>query len=440
MAIVYPSRVPDPMLALILKDSNKSDEEINALQPVPHRPRSLCFEEIFAEYMAPVNKLIQENQLGVRTRYRVKIDHICTECRKIKKCKLCSGCKAIYYCSPECQKKNWTHGMIKHKEYCKKYKIWMQRHEALRNSMPYLPWVSETTVIPLRMSVFLLSRGLHGVGYWKYECGCCSDKPDTDMRKWIRNESEEIHGLPKQHFPDLNDKVMLSQDEVLGNWQDYYAFRKLPNESLAALLLNYPLTIYHLVASNMSRIIERRGKEMQDLRIHYLGPKNEVGQIALWKELLHLLPSFRTIEIDLIGPDSPRHHLNKPIILSLGERKVICRFHAETYKSYLLRAASPLFDTDIVIALNAASIASAEWLDTIELLITSKTAQRNSIPAIMFTETDEFCCDYLSNMLKDNWNASFASPVADNPFRQPFNRTDPTHCLPTFKNGFIFEL
>ena len=38
----------------------------------------------------------------------------CAVCEKLAKC-LCSGCKHVFYCSRECQKKHWS----SHKEECK---------------------------------------------------------------------------------------------------------------------------------------------------------------------------------------------------------------------------------------------------------------------------------------------------------------------------------
>ena len=38
----------------------------------------------------------------------------CAVCDKLAKC-LCSGCKHVFYCSRECQKKHWSN----HKEECK---------------------------------------------------------------------------------------------------------------------------------------------------------------------------------------------------------------------------------------------------------------------------------------------------------------------------------
>lgn len=40
----------------------------------------------------------------------------CRVCKKTRKLKLCGGCKEVYYCSRECQCKDW----LEHKAVCKK--------------------------------------------------------------------------------------------------------------------------------------------------------------------------------------------------------------------------------------------------------------------------------------------------------------------------------
>eukprot|EP01084_Bolivina_argentea_P212548 361262_1 len=40
----------------------------------------------------------------------------CSNCGNTERTKKCSGCKQVWYCNTDCQKKNW----MKHKKQCKK--------------------------------------------------------------------------------------------------------------------------------------------------------------------------------------------------------------------------------------------------------------------------------------------------------------------------------
>lgn len=81
-------------------------------------PTSELFHFLFNLAYSPLSEKDKEN-LVKETRRKLKIDtrlNSCARCAKIDVCKICSGCKLVYYCSTECQKCDWA----KHKTQCRR--------------------------------------------------------------------------------------------------------------------------------------------------------------------------------------------------------------------------------------------------------------------------------------------------------------------------------
>lgn len=76
----------------------------------------------------------------------------------------------------------------------------------------------------------------------------------------------------------------------LVSWGDYYTLRDIPLSSPVALLLTFPLTIYHAIVKfgevplTVSKMLKR------PLRIHVVGVEKEMNFLDIFREVGYLLP------------------------------------------------------------------------------------------------------------------------------------------------------
>lgn len=167
----------------------------------------------------------------------------------------CGLCGAVAYCSPSHQMLHWN----EHKEECARLGEQM-RHADLLNDFPFT-FSMEATHSVTRCS-FLTSKGLHQIGLWKTECSCRPAVLSTNY-SWI----VDAWKLPSSLCPCTEPKTPLST--CLSSWKDYYEWRCLPFHSPVALLLHWPLTVYHCYQlSAVQSLISEAGNK---LCIHYLG-------------------------------------------------------------------------------------------------------------------------------------------------------------------------
>ena len=91
---------------------------------------------------------------------------------------------------------------------------------------------------------------------------------------------------------------------MLSSWEEYYAYRGLPPSSPCALLLHYPLTLYHLLTSFLKLDVDRPSAGSSDPRkvlVHWVGAERELDIIPLFAELALLLPGT-DITVQMVGP------------------------------------------------------------------------------------------------------------------------------------------
>jgi len=89
---------------------------------------------------------VQEQELDHTTVVKQATEHVCNNCEDVGMgFQRCSRCKAVWYCSPECQKANWT----KHKASCETPEQKKKReeeeavNEELKNSTSTLDGVGQ---------------------------------------------------------------------------------------------------------------------------------------------------------------------------------------------------------------------------------------------------------------------------------------------------------
>ncbi len=282
----------------------------------------------------------------------------------------------------------------------------------------------------------------------------CSSWWRTEMDGWAGGSSESAQavdvtkrktyeegfypvtiGLPKEEC--LNDSIFTewgNRNEIgflrLHSWQDYYRLREIPESSIVALLMTFPLTLYHLIVEygqvpcTVARMLDR------PLRVHIVGAEKELNFLDIFREVVFLLPQNVSLQLVFVVrqdmlPDNVRANMSNELEIPLHERLVVTLVGG-TYGDSL----DPDFDChgspDIVVAFNAGLFAYPSWRNVVEYL------HRKPSVIGMFTDYNEMSgaqCASLGNSRES---------VQMNPFRQP--RAMPVYSmnLPQFANGFIY--
>jgi hypothetical protein len=115
--------------------------------------------------------------------------------------------------------------------------------------------------------------------------------------------------IPPQERPSGYDTAGLALTEIgflkISTWKEYYQLRQIPLSSPVALLLTFPLTLYHAVATfghvpvTVARMLKR------PLRLHLVGVEKELNFLDLFREFGYLLPLDLEVR-DRVGKSSLR--------------------------------------------------------------------------------------------------------------------------------------
>lgn len=353
----------------------------------------------------------------------------------------CGVCGAVAYCSLKHQKLHWND----HKEECARFEQQMQRADLLNNFA--FSFCSDSGSLGcgkhLTRCSFLASSGLHLKALWKFECSCLSMEDSFD--NYLR--LNDGWNLPTSLCPCNEPRSPLST--YLRSWEDYYTWRGLPFHSPAALLLHWPLTIYHCFQLYASQSLIPAAADK--LCIHYLGPEKELSQIAVLAELRALLPCVQLL-IEFVGPGVPQLRDGEKLELeryaqcfdgscscksSSPERKsshtnstLTLKFHKGFYhEKYRYMDSHP----QMVIAPNAGISAYPSWLPSIELI------SKMGIPAI-FSDFCEEAAFLAVQCITAVTGRPLSLPLQVNPFRQPLAMEDQALFLPCYSNCFIFGM
>ncbi|PON53761.1 hypothetical protein TorRG33x02_304470 [Trema orientale] len=238
----------------------------------------------------------------------------------------------------------------------------------------------------------------------------------------------------------------------LSSWKEYYEWRSIPLDSPVALLLHWPLTIYHASKTGLGSRISEIG---QKLHIHYLGPEKELLQLAVFAELHALFPGF-DVHVELVGPAVPQHRDGERITLCKYARCLgtdcICKsiqdgeWGIQTSKSTTLalnlrngfyhnRYGDIVKDSfpHLIIAPNAGIAAYPSWSPTIELI------KEISVPAV-FTDYCEEACNLGASSITSITGRPLSFPIQLNPFRQPMVVEDSALFLPCYSNCYLYGI
>ncbi|CAK7332755.1 unnamed protein product [Dovyalis caffra] len=300
----------------------------------------------------------------------------------------CGRCGAVAYCSVSHQMSHWN----EHKEECERLEKQMKQVGVL-NDFPFTFSQEATSQV--------------GVGK-------------------AREPKDDSWNLPSDLCPCHGPISPIS--ECLSSWLDYYEWRCIPLHSPVALLLHWPLTIYHAaqIACVRNLIVETH-----KLCIHYLGPEKELLQLAAFGELLALFPGVQ-VHIEFIGPAIPQHRDGEKIVLCscahCMDADCICKSSSENlsrvattgkstsmtiqlrsgfYHDHYRDLAEVFFPPDLfphlVIAPNAGVAAYPSWLPTIELI------KKMNVTAI-FSDYCEEACHLAACCIKSGTGCSLSLP------------------------------
>lgn len=241
----------------------------------------------------------------------------------------------------ECQQEDWK----SHKsevyslidpctqfQKCKEIASSNSREEEYANH-PFT-YSKESTSYTFNLTHFLKQRNLHKVGFWWTECECCF------VPRILLPLNDRTYGLSGNYVPP---NTSLESSATITNWQEYYLVRGIDLDSPVAILLSFPMTVYHLIA-NVLKL--NRDPLPSRIVIHYIGVEKEVCHLPIWKELLHLLPGIQNITIMMIG-------------LEFDEDETTHEFESGTRKLsiHLIKSVYHTFDAPekptFIVALNA---------------------------------------------------------------------------------------
>nr|XP_025654433.1 zinc finger MYND domain-containing protein 15 isoform X2 [Arachis hypogaea] len=352
----------------------------------------------------------------------------------------CARCGAVAYCSLSHQIEHWS----SHKHECDRLEQQMESVHLL-NDFPFT-FSQEATVQETRCS-FLSKRGIHQKGMWMIECRCGESSASFDCLR-LNNSWDLPRNLYPCYAPESQIPVQLH------SWSDYYNWRCIPLDSPAALLLHWPLTIYH--AAQLVGIGTLNPEVCDKLYLHYLGPEKELLQLDVFGELQALFPGVH-IHIELVGPAIPPQRDGEKISISRyassNEDQSTCKsasenailstqsgitsavtlqlWHGLYHDRYrdIVKDSSP----HLVIAPNGGIAAYPSWLPSIELI------EKLDVPAV-FTDYCEEACHLAASCIENVISRSFRLPVQVNPFRQPIAVEDSVLLLPCYSNCFVFGI
>ncbi|XP_058772352.1 uncharacterized protein LOC131646284 [Vicia villosa] len=358
---------------------------------------------------------------------------------------ICARCEAVAYCSLSHRIAHWSH----HKNECDRLQQQMESVGVL-NDFPFTFSHEATIQVCAKQETrcsFLSKRGLHRAGMWMHECRCGASSSSFDLLG-LNNGWD----LPSVLCPCRGPESLVA--EQLYSWQDYYKWRSIQFDSPVALLLHWPLTVYH--AAQLVGITTLNLEVSDKLYIHYLGPEKELLQLAVFGELQALFPGVH-IHLELVGPAIPPQRDGEKIRISkypcCNETKCVCKlasenmilgtqtgmssaltlqlwrgFYHDRYKD-IVKGSFP----HLIIAPNGGIAAYSSWLPSIELI------EKIDVPAV-FTDYCEEACHLAASCIKTVSGRPLRLPVQLNPFRQPIAVEDSVLLLPCYSNCFLFGM
>lgn len=258
--------------------------------------------------------------------------------------------------------------------------------------------------------------------------------------------SEPDKQIPPEQAISTDDNS-LTRNEVglicLRSWDEYYRLRGLDTNSITALLLTYPLTLYYAITEfgevpcTVANMLKRR------LRIHIVGSEKEMNFLDLFKEISYLIENENNLPYGIEMVFIVRKDMiptSSKSILQDSQRESFSIDLTNILRIVLVSGTygdstslDPNFDCgsgppDMIMAFNAGLYAYDSWRNVIMYL------DQNPNVVGVFTDYNEYSgvqCASLGGIRSQK-------SLHVNPFRQP--RAMPVYSmnLPQFSNGFMY--
>ncbi|KAL8138192.1 hypothetical protein V2J09_004193 [Rumex salicifolius] len=223
----------------------------------------------------------------------------------------CARCGAVAYCSLSHQISHWSD----HKEECQRLEEQMLHADEL-NDFPFTFYEEATFLKRRKPDAHFWPNGV----FTNSECGLMNVLVHLQATPMLSLEAYfmaiycgrliKCWHLPSTMCPCIAPLSLLPRK--LNCWEKYYEWRRIPLDSPVALLLHWPLTIYH--TAQLICLEKMKLESDLDISIHYLGPDKEISQLAVFGELKALFP-YHKVHIELIGPGVPEHRDGETINL-----------------------------------------------------------------------------------------------------------------------------
>lgn len=331
----------------------------------------------------------------------------------------CPMCRAVLYCSSECQNED-THassGLNSHGFWCSKFLSYMEDTAKLSEfpfEFSFETCSSEFDASKYRL--FLKDKGVFGEGCWLREGLASTDEAQKrQYGKYIDLDNPYV--LPVESCM-LDDPVSVDSESSIVDWGSYYQSRGIDLSSPIAILLQWPLTVFFII-----KYLVNVSDCGQGISIDIIGVEKEVELIPVFKELGNLLGN-RVIDIHMFGRHL--HHRVREKVWTISN--VVITVHNQLYHKHSPEHRAP----QLVIGFNAGLAAYSSWIPTIKKLKDMK------VPTF-FTDYCRSSIELSKLMLHDHCEIKISDPVL-NPFRSPVRRTSNDHDLPWFSNAYIFCL
>ncbi|KAF7360128.1 Zinc finger MYND domain-containing protein 15 [Mycena venus] len=227
------------------------------------------------------------------------------------KIKVCSACKMAVYCSPQCAKLGWW----SHKINCAALKRDGENILRFKTILKQFPWTDigydshgdfQDQIVLLSFSLLGTSRAK--VGYWAMNVRGDAQLASAEAfdAPWRLLSEDEGWRLPKAQIPSLklhdSDAARPSFPPTFKEtWNGYYQWRGLPMTSPAAILLQWPMTVYACLKELGFEPCFPVSEPRRKLKVFYVGARDEITFIPLFGELALNFPNT-DLDLVMFGP------------------------------------------------------------------------------------------------------------------------------------------